>query len=388
MYVSTIRLGEARPRKKQYVSIPNQRLLVSAHIAFQKGYAKITDTASNRIRRVLAQYSSGDGIIPVEDKNDVLAEILPIATRIFVGGDDKSAFAKDGTTALAPYGVLLNQIFVRVTVDIVYTHTRQMKRSLPENVFNWLATPFARLEEVTGGEFNDKYDNLRIFTSNPLAKYDPMHSWIDPNGYDLSDRIWNVSQTVRTQINNLVADGITRGLSSEEIASSVERFLNPNRAPLRTNRPYGRDASFDAMRLARTEISRAHAVASQTAALANPFVTGLDWALSLSHPKKDICDSLATLGMSGERLQPPYPVDTVSIPPAHPFCLCRAQPAVEDPDGKMKSIRDAMRDSVGGDLNVVPYVNPTNPERFVAGLLKNQLLEAGLSYLSKLTGAA
>jgi hypothetical protein len=63
---------------------------------------------------------------------------------------------------------------------------------------------------------------------------------------------------------------------------------------------------------------------------ANPFVTGIDWALSASHPRIDICDSLATIGMGGGRLKEPYPKGSVPSYPAHPQELCSLLPFVTE----------------------------------------------------------
>jgi hypothetical protein len=120
--------------------------------------------------------------------------------------------------------------------------------------------------------------------------------------------------------------------------------LLPSRAPIRTKTPYGRDGSFDAMRLARSEITRAHNAASLESAKSNPFVQGIDWKLSARHPHVDICDSIATLGMGNERLKDPYPVDSAPVPvqDSHPQCICVSLPSV-DPNAVDQIIADLNR---------------------------------------------
>jgi hypothetical protein len=123
-----------------------------------------------------------------------------------------------------------------------------------------------------------------VFTPNPLAGYDPPHLWVDPNGYRLSDRIWRTAGATRRKVDAFLEDGIAQGRGSLKLSRDLERFLHPGRQLVRTKTPYGTDASYDAMRLARTEISRGAAQAHETAARANPFVSGLRWKLSPQHP--------------------------------------------------------------------------------------------------------
>jgi hypothetical protein len=62
--------------------------------------------------------------------------------------------------------------------------------------------------------FLRRLDDLRIFRPNPLAQMDesrrwvPMHKWNTPDGYRLSDRIWQTSVYSRTQVDRLVGQGL------------------------------------------------------------------------------------------------------------------------------------------------------------------------------------
>lgn len=70
------------------------------------------------------------------------------------------------------------------------------------------------------------------------------------------------------------------GMGALELSRKLERFLLPNRANLRTNRPYGTSAAFDAMRLARTEIARAANQAAFLSSYLNLYVDKIDVARS------------------------------------------------------------------------------------------------------------
>lgn len=160
----------------------------------------------------------------------------------------------------------------------------------------------------------------QIFRPNPLAAYDAPHQWIDPNGYRLSDRVWNTAAHTRQQIDRYLDAAIREGRGALVMSRELEQFLIPGRA-LRTKAPYGTDASFDAMRLARTEITRAHLEASRTSAAMNPFVQGMKWNLSARHPRFDICDVYARGGENGDGV---YPVESYPGTP-HPNCVTPGQ---------------------------------------------------------------
>jgi hypothetical protein len=155
------------------------------------------------------------------------------------------------------------------------------------------------------------------------AKYDPAHLFVDPNGYRLSDRVWQNSIFVRAQVDRLLDYEIGQGTSAVHIAGLLENFLTPDAAVSRTNKPYGKEGSFAARRLARTEITAAAGRATVVASQANPFVGGIRWALSGSHREADQCDENAHGGPNGDGVYAP-----ASVPdyPNHPHCLCNLQP--------------------------------------------------------------
>jgi hypothetical protein len=164
---------------------------------------------------------------------------------------------------------------------------------------------------------------------------------------------------------------IGRGTSAVDMAQELESFLTPGAAVMRTNTPYGREGSFAARRLARTEITAAAGRATVNASIANPFVEGVRWALSQSHRCCDICDDYAT---GGENVDGIYPPDQVPGYPAHPHELCSLLPVVVSSRAAViELIRDDMR---GG--------------RRLQGLFNERFLQASLAngFLSETVGAA
>src|SRR5690606_14807505 len=167
---------------------------------------------------------------------------------------------------------------------------------------------------LAGARFGDAAQLVR-----PRGVYDPWHLWVDPNGYRLSDRVWRTAVDVRSRVDRLLDTEIARGTSAVDIADLLEDFLTPGARRIRTNTPYGQEGSYAARRLARTEITAAAGRATVNAAHANPFVEGLQWRLSASHPRIDICDEYARGGPNGDGI---YAVGDAPPYPAHPQCIC------------------------------------------------------------------
>lgn len=228
-------------------------------------------------------------------------------------------------------------------------------------------------EEIA--QFLATYGDLRIFGPNPLAQVDPLRQWVpftrwtDPNGYQLSDRIWQTALRTRMKVDALIADALRTGQGALELARVLEQFLTPGRAALRTQKPYGIDASADAMRLARTEIARAHNQAAWLSAYLNPYVDKIDVSRSpWGDPTCPICPQHATIGLSGERLRPPYPVESADVPPWHPHDMCFVISVVtDDPAAVTARLHAAMEEA--RELHLEPFMTPTAGDAYVEMLL-------------------
>ena len=301
-----------------------------------------------RNERVMRAFFRRDLIRPLQDAIDrvVVQDKVPltslptlqretnrIVTSAFLGADNEP-FQVTVTGAVRPRSPYMAALYggivyaTRAGVEAQHRLMAAKLRRAPEvrrrleanrvNPFYWAR----RLQEQLG------------VRPNPLARYEPAHTWVDPQGYRLSDRIWRTTGNTRRQIDLLLADGVANGRSATAMAHDLEPFLLPGRQLVRTTRPYGRDASFDAMRLARTEISRAAMQAQSMAAQVNPFVSAYNVVLSTSHPERDICDDVAADG--------PYRKDNLSrLPPLHPHCLCYTEWVVrDDADAIIGELRD------------------------------------------------
>lgn len=151
------------------------------------------------------------------------------------------------------------------------------------------------------------------------------------DGKSLSRRIWNRTDQLQGNIEDILTQGIAQHRSALQIAQDLEAYVSPKaKMPvswltLYPDIPFNRQIDYNAQRLARTAINHAYWAANMTAAKANPFCKAMHWQLSPSHYERqvarfgeDICDAYARhdegLGRGN------FPVDDVPMP--HAQCLC------------------------------------------------------------------
>jgi hypothetical protein len=130
-------------------------------------------------------------------------------------------------------------------------------------------------------------------------------------GMNLSERVWNLTNGAKDQLELYLASGISTGRSAAEIAGDIKQYLNePNRL-FRRVRQEGklvlskaakgyhpgagiyRSSYKNALRLAKNEINMAYRMSDYLRRQQLPFVTGIEVHLSASHPRLDMCDDLA-----------------------------------------------------------------------------------------------
>lgn len=339
---------------------------------------------SAQIGAEIMRRADRDGNLPRSAAVDLRRVMDERVTALFVGRDRHGKLAPfdaspDGRVLpLSPYARVLWQNIRSATRLPVEQNAATMAARLPPDLL-------MRMRAANRSPFpaSNHAVSEQVFRPNPLAKYRPAHQWVDPNGYRLSDRIWNTAEDTRRRLDLFLEDAIRSGrgaLNLQDkgatgIARDLERFLVPGKQLPVTNKPYGIDASYNAMRLARTEISRAHAEAAQVSAAMNPFVQGLVWNLSGSHPQPDICDDFA----AGS----PYPVDEFPTMPAHPHCLCYTSYALM-PAAESNAILDELRADVRRTrAELVDKVGPLEVDRFT-----DMLLGQGMSVTHTLGVAA
>ena len=218
----------------------------------------------------------------------------------FLGPDPSSPFA-----SLLFSGV---EGSIRIQAERQAALLRQIVRD--DEVYHWLVGPRSLLGPTP-------------FANTLRGWYDPFHRFVGGDGFRLSDRVWRDAIDVRSRIDRMLDYHISNGTAAVDIADELEGFLTTGSRLTKTRTPYGTKGSYAARRLARTEISAAAGRAIVNASIANPFVAGVKWTLSMSHRHVDICDEHAAGGVNGDGV---YAPEAVPLYPAHPHCFCHLLP--------------------------------------------------------------
>lgn len=158
-------------------------------------------------------------------------------------------------------------------------------------------------------------------------------------GLNLSDRIWSNSKRVNQTLGMIVKDGIFQGEHPVEIAKKLETYVQNGARTLVTQYPnmmdrigdmLPNDLSYEALRLARTEMMAAYGEATKQSLDVIPSMSAVKWSLSnagvachvcVENSKKDVGHGP---GVYEKHQLPEYP--------AHPNCMCQLTPYMEDRD--------------------------------------------------------
>lgn len=169
--------------------------------------------------------------------------------------------------------------------------------------------------------------------------------------FPLAQRIYNSRVAANGRLDRMISSAILRGLSPREFAREARDWFSPDT-------PGG--LRYASMRLARTELNNAfHAAAVNSAD--KPWITGMRWYLSRSHPKADDCDALATedsfrLGAGV------FPVRDVPRKP-HPQCFCYVVPEDIGEEAFLDNLIGGKYDSFLKEKNVdINLIPPRAPE--------------------------
>ncbi len=350
--------------------------------ASERALAQLFRDLAAGIAADVARRADADGVVPRTATFELQRQSAERIQRMYLGRNRAGELAPFETLAngrviaLAPYPQALWAAITAAVRLPVEENAAILTKRLPDDIldvmrrarvdpFKAVGAKVAETTTVVGGP--SSVVEVEIFRPNPLATYEAPHTWVDPNGYRLSDRIWNVAAAERSRLDAYLDDSIKRGTGALTMAKELEQFLDPSRKTLTTNKPYGSKASYDAMRLARSEITQAHYKADMAASAMNPFVEGMGWMLSASHPRRDICDDYARGGPEGDGV---YPLGEVPSVP-HPQCLCwRKKVLRKDPDAVIASLRDDIR---AARADLVDKIGPVEVENFDRLLLGETL---------------
>lgn len=386
--------------------ITGRQMGARAQAGLRKDLSLMYREMINEMTAVLQRYGTGPGgKVPRAQHDDVADDIGAIHRKYFLVGTSRKSF-DENELAITPYAKILQRWYVYAVEGAVKVDRAWMRRSIPKDVYKWLAGTYKRKiqpdpeqESAAGANRHQEAENpyarkygedgevyrarlvkdLHIVHDNPLAEVDPSRRWVpwtrwnDPNGYRLSDRLWRAEARAREKIDATLMRELRNNMGSLRLARLLEKMLLPDRARVKTNKPYGTTASFDAMRLARTEITRASNQAAYMSALINPYVNQIDIARSRNGDKScPICPQHATIDGSGNRIRPPYDQNAAYVGPYHPHCMCRVLPV---PSDSAATITQNIRALMEFDPSIQPAPSAATD------LLVDALLGAGLASL-------
>lgn len=270
----------------------------------------------NEINRILVRNSLRNGLIDPKSLPQIETDITRVITQEI--SPQNRAYTWD-YRPLSPLAKILNKWLVKASMDAIWSHMTEMDRMVPDDLKDWLNQTRMGVGHPREGAIQD-----------PTTRWEHPHEWVDRNNRILSERIPIARDLVIVKVLDLVRDRIKKDKTGLEIGREVLSYVIPGKTIKSGQNIHGLNVSYRIMNLTRSEVVRAFSMMHLAAAYANPTVNGMEWMLSILHPRTDICDDLATVGMSGQRLREPYDLNDapIVIVHSHPLCLCVNSPVV------------------------------------------------------------
>ena len=177
--------------------------------------------------------------------------------------------------------------------------------------------------------------------AHSLSAFEALKNDIDANGFKLSDRVWNITQQTKSQLEFYLDSGVVAGRNANGISSDIRQILqNPQKRFRRIRNEKGelvlsqpmkdyhpgqgvyRSAYKNALRTSATTTNTAYRSADYERWSKQDFILGIEIHRSANNrgPCK-ICDA-----MVGK-----YP-KTFKFTGFHPFCICFATPITMEPE--------------------------------------------------------
>lgn len=167
-------------------------------------------------------------------------------------------------------------------------------------------------------------------------------------GLFLSDRIWEQGEKFRNTMRDIIQEAVATGQDAVKTARMLQQYVRQGKSTLAANYPnmmermggrIPKDICYEALRLARTEMTAAFGEGTLAAARMSPSYIGMKYVLSHNHPMPDICDNITSANLYG--LGPGvYPPGEEPPYPFHPSCLCIALPAHEQPEKFVERLKN------------------------------------------------
>ncbi len=227
----------------------------------------------------------------------------------------------------------------------LYYELRQASRVLSSELNNTITSNIREMADVTV-RVNKRWLTKLGFTPESVDfKFSGYKDTIIRNiltgniyqgGYDLSTRVWNLTDSNMSDIYRVIARGIAQNKSVYDISKDLEKYINPNaRLPIMVNvngKPniiHNMQVDYNAQRLARTTIQHTYQQALVALTKDNPFVDGYIWHAAGNHPCPLCSDRDGNI----------YTADT--IPLDHPNGQCEIEPRI-DMTESLKELSEAL----------------------------------------------
>ncbi len=219
--------------------------------------------------------------------------LAPLLTESLAFVDDYNELLLKSMMEHSEFGILNNEFIL----------TKYQKRLEGVGVFIALTKPLADIPE-------------RAFTRT-VATGD------FPDGLRLSNRIWILKRRTRGEISRIVTDTIIQGdaSSSRVMTQRLAKLLKPGRIGIRT-RLHGRNVSFDAARILRTERTLAYRQSDSMAVKTNGGAIGIKWNIVNDNRTTTICKNLNSQDIWGLGAG----VYKIGNEPYNPHPQCRSWP--------------------------------------------------------------
>ncbi|MBV5348877.1 hypothetical protein JZU61_04375 [bacterium] len=266
--------------------------------------------------------------------NRAVAEFAQLAGKININPDKPFSFADYPATKNAAQ-TIINKLASNMQTVIVKGSREQWLYACKKND-QFLASILntTKVPKKTLAKYQDQnLEALKTFQGRKV------------NGMGLSDRIWNYTGQMKTQMELGIDIAVGEGKSANALSKDLRQYLvDPDKLFHRVRNKHGnlvlsknakafhpgqgkyRSSYKNAMRLTRSEINMSYRESDQIRWSKLDFIVGYEVKLSNNHtlngkPFKDICDEL----------EGKYP-KTFTFKGWHPQCRCHVVPIMQDRD--------------------------------------------------------
>ena len=298
-------------------------------------------------------YKQTEGYVQAVDAlyNQAISEFSKISSGLNLNPDKVFSFADYPKTKAASQQIL-NQLASKMQAVIVSGSREQWLYACKKNdEFLGSILNTSKIPKKTLAKYQDKnLDALSAFQKRKVG------------GMDLSQRVWNYTGQMKTQMELGIDIAVGEGKSAAQLSRDLRKYLvDPDKLFHKVKNKHGnlvlsknaaafhpgqgkyRSSYKNAMRLTRTEINMAYRQSDQLRWQSLDFVVGYEVKLSNNHtlngvPFVDICDDL-----KGK-----YP-KTFKFVGWHPQCRCHVVPIMQDPDefneDELNELKSAVNDT-------------------------------------------